>query len=547
MTTIPAMTIVSGPLLPLVALVWPLLLGAAIALPRLRGHALLVLPLAPVPALAAALTGLSGVTEVPPLLLGTVLHAGRDGALLFGVTAAIWLAAGVAGSRSLTGLRRPAVFAGFWCLTFAGNLGVMLAADVATFYVAFAAVSLAAYVLVVAKGTDQALRAGRIYLTLAVLGEAALLLGFMLAVAEAGSLAVDDVRRVLAAQPLAAGLLALGFAVKAGVMPLHIWLPLAHPAAPVPASAVLSGAIVKAGLIGVILFLPHYPVLTVLGLVTLIGGAVLGLTQTRVKAMLAYSTVSQMGLVMALAGTGGATAATFYAAHHGLAKAALFLSVGLVAAVASRGRLVALALVGVAAASVAGVPLTGGAVTKAAAKAALGPAAELVVTLSGVTTTLLLMRVLTGLHGTRAGSGAGPVLWLPVAGLVGGALALPWVLGPGWSGLPGDYALHLSAIWSAGWPVGAGLLIAALAWRFGLALPRLPEGDLAPLAERWAFRLRQAFSAIPPPPLPGWDIARPWQGLMRLGARAEPVLSRLPVSGGLLVALALGLALLLSG
>jgi hydrogenase-4 component B len=111
---------------------------------------------------------------------------------------------------------------------------------------------------------------------------------------------------------LAVGLLAAGFAVKAGIMPLHVWLPLAHPAAPVAASAVLSGALIKAGLIGWLRLLPlggaAWPgwgtVFVVVGLTTAIAGALIGVAQTRPKVVLAYSSVSQMGIIATLVGVG---------------------------------------------------------------------------------------------------------------------------------------------------------------------------------------------------------------------------------------------------
>src|SRR5690606_31512805 len=104
---------------------------------------------------------------------------------------------------------------------------------------------------------------------------------------------------------LAGTLLLTGFAVKIGVVPLHIWLPLAHPVAPVPASAILSGVLVKAGLLGALRTVPEEAfgssgattVLLALGLVTALYGVVAGLGQARLKTVLAYSTVSQMGLL----------------------------------------------------------------------------------------------------------------------------------------------------------------------------------------------------------------------------------------------------------
>ncbi len=496
--------IVAGPILPLAALVWPLLMGLLAALPSMRARALWLLPLAPLPALWVALAGAQGLTEAPDLLLGVTLRLTEIGALLLGMTAALWLAAGIYALGYMPRTHDPAILTGFWCLTLSGNLGVFLAADGVTFYVAFAAVSLAAYFLVVHERTERALRAGRLYIVLAVLGEACLLLAITIAAAAADSLMIDDLRAALGEAPLgalAAGLYVAGFGLKAGLMPLHVWLPLAHPAAPTPGSAVLSGAIVKAGIMGLILFLPDgavgwAPVMLGLGIGGAFVAALIGLTQANAKAVLAYSTVSQMGLVIAITAAGASTQAAFYALHHGLAKGALFLSVGLIAA-AGAWRVLALGLAAVAALSVAGLPLTGGALVKAAAKPALGGWAETALTVSAVTTTLLLGWFLHVAARQEAKAGhRRAAMWAPVALLVLAALVLPWVLWAGWSGLPADYPLRAGTLRDAGWPLGLGAAVAGLAlWR-GWRAPVLPEGDIAPLLERMAAALARWLRAL---------------------------------------------------
>ena len=148
----------------------------------------------------------------------------------------------------------------------------------------------------------------------------------------------------------ALALLILGFGLKIGLVPLHVWMPLAYTAAPIPAAAVLSGAAVKAGVIGLIRFLPLRAALpgwgealAALGLFSAFYGVAVGITQHNPKTVLAYSSVSQMGLIAAVLGMGlaagdkaSALAAAFYAAHHVLVKGALFLAVGVVAATGAR-------------------------------------------------------------------------------------------------------------------------------------------------------------------------------------------------------------------
>lgn len=499
---------IEGPLLPFVALAWPLLLGALAALPAMRRRALTLLPLAPLPALVTALGAPHGVeTRAPDLLLGVVLALAPASALLLGIVAALWTLAGVYALGYMRGTHKPATFAGFWCLTLAGNLGVFLARDVATFYVSFAAVSLAAYILVVHEADARALRAGRLYLALAVLGEAAILAGLTIGAAGAASLDVAAVRAALATMPAgeiaSAGLL-LGFGIKAGLVPLHVWLPLAHPAAPTPASAVLSGAIVKAGVFGVMLLVPlealapvSWTLLVGLGLAGAFLAVAAGLAQTNPKAILAYSTVSQMSLLVgALAASAAAGApalgnAALYAAHHGLAKGALFLSVGVVAATAGSARRAALGLVALLSLSVAGLPALGGALAKIALKAPLSGLVEFLVTISAATTALLLLhawRVLAAQPAQAASPAERTLRFGPFAALALCALVLPWIGFAPFAERPLGYALEPKNLWSGAWPVLLAGAVALLAMRLpaGARGPAIPEGDLAGPIERAA-------------------------------------------------------------
>jgi len=558
-----------GALLPLLSLAWPLLISALAALPPVRAHAIRLLPLAPLPALWLALVPPDeAATRIPVLLLGVQLEMDAAGRVLLGMSAALWLAAGVYAAAYMTTPRKPAIFSGFWCLTLAGNLGVFLAADAVTFYVAFAAVSLASYFLVVHEGTREALRASMVYIVLAILGEAMLLIGFVLIVAAADATAIPAMRDALAGdsmtpalRALAIGLLVAGFGIKAGLMPLHLWLPLAHPAAPTPASAVLSGAIVKAGLVGLMRFLPEGEVMTgsvlvALGLAGAYLAALFGLVQARLKAVLAYSTVSQMGLVIAAIGaglladrSGAIQSATLYALHHGFAKGSLFLAVGLLPIVCGRTRWLLLGFIALVSASIAGLPGTGGALAKAAIKPGFDDPLKLIVTLSGITTTLILARHLFLAARTRAEDATDvPVaLWLPVVACGLAALVLPWLLWSAHDPRPLAYILKPESMWTALWPVLAGLVFAVVVGRLVAtrkpALPRVPEGDLVVPLERLFERMIDAFHRRPsiiPGTLPTWHVL----GLRRLSAALETVLESWPIAGilliGVLVIVAIG-------
>lgn len=536
------MTLWAGPLLPLAALVWPLLLAALAGLPWFRPHAIRLLPLAPLPALWLAIAGEAGTTEAPDLLLGVSLGLDPGRQLLLGMTALLWTVAGLA-AQPMAGRPNTGLFAGFWSLTLAGNLGVFLALDVVTFYVAFAAVSLAAWFLVVHDRSEKALQAGRIYIVIALAGEVALLLGLVIGADSAGSLAIDAVRRALGGHPVAIALLVAGFGIKAGLVPLHVWLPLAHPAAPVPASAVLSGAIVKAGVFAMILFLPEGAaghVLMTLGLAGAFGAALWGLTQANPKAVLAYSTISQMGLMIMLVGAGGTARETvpYFALHHGLAKGALFLLVGVMMAAQGRGqRRLCLALAAAVAASVAGVPLTGGALAKTAVKQDLANWAALSLSVSSVGTSLILVWFLARLRDVE--SSAIPAAWglrlLLPASLAVAAVVAPWMLWQGWTDLGPDYPLKPETLTSALWPVALALpaALALLRW----PVPPRPPGDLLLL-----LRVPQPPDLALPEVLPlRPDTRLAARALRRITERLEGALTRWSLTGLLVPLLALAL------
>lgn len=496
-------------LLPL-ALAVPLLLAAISALPVIRDRSLSLAILAPLPGLAAAFLAPRGeVLVLPDLVLGVTLALSEAGALFLGGASFLWLMAGIYSRFYMRGKDRAGNFALFWNLCLAGNLGVFIAADAITFYVAFALVSLMAFPLVIHDRSAKALKAGVAYIVLAVIGEAALLAGLILSSGAAGGVAdisaLADAIWLSADRPLILTLLITGFGIKAGLVPLHIWLPVAHPAAPVPASAVLSGAIVKAGIFGLIAFLPlgdSLPAtgntLMTLGFLGAFGAALYGLTQDDPKAVLAYSTVSQMGLIIGTVGAGLAAgleaalvimAVTIYALHHGLAKGALFLGVGAMAAAsgaAARRQRLILALVAL---SVAGLPLTGGALAKLALKAPLDGVSEMLITASAFTTLLLLAHFLSLLKPESTGESRAPVMRsLPVAALSLAALALPWTI---WnlSGLPLDYTWRQDNLLTAGVPLLLAAIVASVAGRLAFKLPHAPQGDLLALVYTFSRRI----------------------------------------------------------
>ena len=234
-----------------------------------------------------------------------------------------------------------------------GNFGLILAMDMLSYLVAFALMSFASYSLVVHTQDPEAVRSGRVYMALVVIGEIFLFSALFLHAGKGGDTNLHSLSGVLAA-PNVALLLALGFGIKAGAVVLHVWLPLAHTVAPTPASAVLSGSMIKAGLLGWIRFLPPGgggdpawgAVFIAGGITAAFYGVAIGLGQKHPKTVLAYSSISQMGLITVAFGIGltlergrrSAAAVLCYAFHHALAKGALFLGVGVVGGIENQSR-----------------------------------------------------------------------------------------------------------------------------------------------------------------------------------------------------------------
>lgn len=498
------------------ALALPLAMLCACLSGWLRNRMHLVLALAPLPALAAACFEADGSTVVfPQALLGFILALDKPGAMLIGVAALLWMTAGAYAGNSLRGKPNAGGFAVWWLMTLTGNLGAFLAADLASFYLFFTLASLSAYGLVAFDGTAEAKRAAAIYVGLAVLGEALLLMAFVLMAAgvPSGSLLIGDAVDSLATSPwrdYAMAFLILAFGLKIGLFPFHVWMPLTYSAAPIAAAAVLSGSAVKVGVIGLIRFLPFNSampewgdVLVIAGLFSAFYGVVIGITQANPKTVLAYSSVSQMGLLAAALGMGlsageeGAVlVAAFSASFHVLVKGGLFLAIG---AVASTRRSVWLVLVPatVLALGLGGLPLTGGALAKLAMKPVMGDGiVGVLATFSAIGSTLLMLhflrRMWSGSQQPEIAEGSALVWpWLATALA---AAVLPWMLYSSVTNNSLRSALAPAEIWEALWPVLSGALASLALWRWGRVLPRIPAGDLL-AADKGLVRLASASGA----------------------------------------------------
>ena len=241
----------------------------------------------------------------------------------------------------------------FTVLTFLATVGVFLSADLYTTFIFFEIMSFASYPWVAQEETPGALRAAQTYLAVAVFGGMATLMGLFWLWRLAGTLDFEALRVWAASLPdrsvlyWPVGLAFVGFAAKAGVFPLHIWLPKAHPVAPAPASALLSGILTKSGVFGMIVLSTRLFesdavwgfTLLILAGITMLLGALKAVFSTDLKHTLACSSMSQIGFILTglaftvLLGEENALAArgTFlHMVNHSLIKLDLFLCAGAV-------------------------------------------------------------------------------------------------------------------------------------------------------------------------------------------------------------------------
>lgn len=239
----------------------------------------------------------------------------------------------------------------FNLLTLGATLGVFYSADLYTTFIFFEIMSVTSFVMVAHEETPGAMRAAYTYLAVAVIGGMTTLMGLFLLYKQLGTLSFEAMAAAKAATganlTAASWLVVVGFAAKAGLYPLHIWLPKAHPVAPAPASALLSGILTKSGVFGLIVVCSRLMagdeafgnLLMIFACITMFLGALLALFSVDLKRTLACSSMSQIGFItvglstMVLLGEHGSFAAygaVMHMANHSLIKLVLFMAAGVV-------------------------------------------------------------------------------------------------------------------------------------------------------------------------------------------------------------------------
>lgn len=286
---------------------------------------------------------------------------------------------------------------GFYLILFGVLNALCFAGNLITFYLFFELLTLSSMPLVLHNGSREAIMAGLKYLFYSLCGAYGALFGIYFLYRNCDSLTftTDGALRASAVTEhggfllLTAFVMLLGFGVKAGMFPMHAWLPTAHPVAPAPASAVLSAVIVKAGVLATIrvigMFGPDFLrgtwVQTVwigLTLITVFMGSMLAYREPVMKKRLAYSTVSQLSYILfglAVMNETSFTGALCHVLAHGFVKAVLFLCAGAIICQTGKTRVEEMRGIGkempltlwcfaIASLGLIGIPPTGGFVSK---------------------------------------------------------------------------------------------------------------------------------------------------------------------------------------
>ena len=365
------------------AALWPVLAMLLVVVSGGRHAARITLLAMPVGLVIALIIGAHVLPEGAPLRyhlggwlppLGIGLAADGLSALMLLTTAVVIGAAGLfarADFAPAAGAPATRTSLVFWVLllaVWAGMNLVVIGRDLFNLYVALELLTFAAVPLVCLDGRKETLEAALRYLMFALLGSVLYLLGAVLLYGAYGTLDIGLLAARVQPEPaawLAGALMTVGLLAKTALFPLHLWLPPAHAGAPPAASAILSALVVKGSFVLVIrLWFEVMPglwsvaatqLLGALGAAAILYGSVLALRQQRLKLLIAYSTVAQIGylflvfplafdaamaqLVPGIALTGG----VLQLVSHAFAKAGMFMAAGLIAVALGHDRVADLA------------------------------------------------------------------------------------------------------------------------------------------------------------------------------------------------------------
>lgn len=258
-----------------------------------------------------------------------------------GITIAVYLVTASTFPQLLKGSRNNRRFLLFYILTGAASLGIFAAADFFTLFCFFEIMTLCSFAYVGCDESQASRKAAMSYLMYGILGGLVMLFGLMLIYSRFGTLGFQklaDTSFAPADTPLlytAGSCLLFGFGAKAGMFPLHTWLPKTYTAAPCAGTTVLSTVLSKTGIYGILMvslcLFPDKPIggawgtaLSILGCLTMFTGGLLGLFSTNIKRTLACSSMSQIGFILVAIGCSDSLGALLHTVNHSLFKLILF-------------------------------------------------------------------------------------------------------------------------------------------------------------------------------------------------------------------------------
>lgn len=267
------------------------------------------------------------------------------------ISAFIWFLTTVYSTQYLIRHKNRNRYYAFFMLTLASTVGIFLSENILNLFTFFEIMSFTSYALIIHDEDQYALDAGKIYIDMAIGGGMVLLMGLFLLYEYTGVLNITEIGEKLVllgnVKYLISTLIIIGFGVKASIVPLHIWVPKVYPAAPTPASAILSAVLLKTGLFGILITTESLmqgdfmvsTVILILGLMNMFIGGLLALFQRNIKRILAYSGMSQAGYILVGIGLMGVLkdnkalalyGTLYHVVNHAIFKVLLFMGTGII-------------------------------------------------------------------------------------------------------------------------------------------------------------------------------------------------------------------------
>ncbi len=268
---------------------------------------------------------------------------------LVGLAASVY---GIQYAREYENTSKIGAMGFFFNLFIVSMLMVVTVSHVFWFMVFWEFMTLTSFFLIYFNDSEKTAKATILYMVIAHIGGAAILTGMLLLSSSAGSMYFSDFKGIQISPVLASVVFSLflfGFGSKAGIFPIHVWLPEAHPAAPSHVSALMSAVMIKTAIYGIIRFCLWLPqnewwgiVIVILGALSALLGVLYALTQHDTKALLAYHSVENIGIILmgcgvgfygmatgnAILATAGFLAGLYHVLNHAIFKGLLFLGAG---------------------------------------------------------------------------------------------------------------------------------------------------------------------------------------------------------------------------